>query len=67
MQATDNQTQKLHYQDITSRTKKMQIKPPHAGNSFECVDKECDKYVRTRLGAKGRRGGEDKCTQGFDW
>jgi predicted TIM-barrel fold metal-dependent hydrolase len=39
MQATNNQTQKLHCQDITSRVKKMQINMLHAGNSFEYVDK----------------------------
>jgi len=65
MRANDNQTQKLHCQDITNRVKKMQINLPHGGNSFEYVDKECDKYVRTRLEARGRRWGEDKCTRDF--
>ena len=65
MQATDNQTQKLHCQDIKNRVKKTHINPPNGGNSFQYVDKECNKYVRTRLGARGRRGVEDKCTQGF--
>jgi hypothetical protein len=65
MQATDNQTQKLHCQDITSRVKKMQMNFPQAENSFKYVDKERDKCFRNRLGARGRRGVEDKCTQSF--
>jgi hypothetical protein len=39
MHATNNQKQKQHCQDITTRVKKMQINLPQAGNSFEYVDK----------------------------
>jgi hypothetical protein len=65
MQATNNQTQKLHCQDITSREKKMPINLPHAGKCFENVDKVSGKYVRSRLRARSRRGEKKKCTQGF--
>jgi len=65
MQATNNQTQKLHFHDITSRLKKLQISLPQDGDSFEYVDKDSDKYVRSGLGVRGRREGEDKCKQGF--